>query len=990
VAVIKREPTPPGPITDLFARLDDLHSQAGRPSMREIAIRAGRGNISSSTVHNVFRSSRVPRWAFLEQVVKALDGVQDREEFLTLWQAAWRAENEVEAPLQGLSGAVPSQGRTGSQHSGFAPRPIQGAPPGRTKDWTEATARRSQRIWSSEIPPRNLDFTGRVVELEMMYDNLNSRQPPHVQVIAGMGGIGKTELVTEYIHRNIDKYEIIWWIRAEHHDRVRDALVKLAQRLEPRQATTDSGRDRTITAVLETLQSEARPSWLLVYDNAVNPLDLQKYLPTSRSGGHIIITSRQLNWPSYIVADGIEVSPFTEEEAISFLRRRVPGLAVRDRREQFGEEEDARRASEAGRLAVELGHLPIAIAYAAAYLAETGLSVDEYLTRFAENAHQLLSEQPHDSDPPAPVSGTWAMSTTLLTPDAEHLFNLCAFFSPEPIAAELFLQDTTGIDDPPGLGEFLSSSHRFRAAASQLHRLSLAKVDGARNLIEVHRVVQAVTQGRLRQDHIGMFHAYRAAVDTLLAQSNPGNPDHSSSDATYDVSLQHLESDHRFLHTHNPALRDLIIGQVRRLHLRGAHVEAMQFGQDALGVWRERLGEGDLQVLTMAVEVAVAMYMGGRAADAHELILQIRPLLQRHTAGDGFKIFLVCENVYGADLRARSQFREALDLDLAILPKFETVFGRDNERTLNVRNNIAVDYLQLGRFREALETDQRTLEDRRRILGPNDLLTLHSYDAVARDLRSLGLYQESLDIARKVAGAFEAVGRENPHWLSACEGFATALRKAGHHWDALQESEHVLQRHRDYLGVDHIYTLRAAANLINDRRAVGDLVGAEELARRTRDLCLKSSAPDDLLYAALVNLASVLRVAGRPAEALPYDEQARRGLIRTYGDLHPFTLAANINYAADLAACGKLGEAIQVGHETLAKCRHTLGDDHPDTLIAEANLAIDEAAAGDQASADRRLAEVLRRYEETLTLEHPEARAAAQGTRLTAEIEPYL
>ena len=72
-----------------------------------------------------------------------------------------------------------------------------------------------------------------------------------------MGGIGKTELATEYIHRNIDKYEIIWWIRAEHHDRVREALVKLAQRLELRQASTDSGRDRTITAVLETLQSEA-------------------------------------------------------------------------------------------------------------------------------------------------------------------------------------------------------------------------------------------------------------------------------------------------------------------------------------------------------------------------------------------------------------------------------------------------------------------------------------------------------------------------------------------------------------------------------------------------------------------------------------------------------------------------------------------------------------------------------------------------------------
>jgi len=985
VVAIKRDPTPPGPVTNLFDRLDALHSRAGRPSLREISRRAGRGAISPSTVHNLFRTSRVPRWEFLEQVVAALGG--DRDEFLNLWQAAWRAENAVEAARTGPANAGPVQTRGGSQQSGPTPGSIRGG----NKDRAEGAPWQSQRIWSSEIPPRNPHFSGRVSELELMRDSLNNQQAPHVQVVVGMGGIGKTELATEYIHHNRDDYEIIWWIRAEHHDRVRDALVKLAQRLGLREATTDSGRDRTITAVLDALQSEARSSWLLVYDNAVNPLELHKYLPASRPGGHVLITSRELNWPSYIVADGIELLPFTEEEAVSFLRGKVPGLAASDGRKKLAQEEDARRENEARRLAAELGHLPIAIDHAAAYLAETTLSVDEYLTRFAENAHQLLSEHPGEPDLPAHISGTWAMSTTLLTPDAEHLFNLCAFFSPEPIAAELFLQDTTDIDRPPGLGEFLSSAQRFRAATSQLHRLSLAKVDGARDLIQMHRVVQAVTQGRLRQSRRETFYAYRAAADALLAKSNPGNPDHGSTDAIYDLSLQHLESDHRFLHTDAAALRDLIIDQVRRLRLRGAHVEALQFGQSALRVWRERLGESDLQVLTLAVEVAIAMYIGGRAADAHELILQIRPLLQRYTNGDGFKVFLMCEGFYGEDLRAHSQFREALEHDLGILPNFEIVFGVHHERTMNVRNNIAIDYLRLGRFRAALEVDQRNLEDRGRVLGANDLMTLNSYSAVARDLRSLGLYQESLDIARKAVNGFEAIGgRENIFWLDACDGFANALRKAGHHWDAMQESEQVRYRSRDYLGADHMNTLRVAANLINARRAVGDLPGAEELAREIREVCLRAGCPEDLLCAVLANLASVLRLADRPEEARGYDEQAMRGFIRIYGELHPFTLATAINHASDLAACDKLGEAIHIGQETLTKCRRALGDNHPDTLIAETNLAVDEAAAGNEADAEQRLADVLSRYEETLTLEHPEARAARNWTRLTAEIEPYI
>ena len=186
-------------------------------------------------------------------------------------------------------------------------------------------------------------------------------------------------------------------------------------------AATGSGRDRTIAAVLQALESQVRPNWLLVFDNAVQPLDLQRYLPTCPPGGHIIITSRLQNWPGYIEADSIEVSPFTEEEAISFLRRRVPDLGGTG---GLSEEEDELRSSEAGRLAAALGHLPIAIEHAAAYLTETKQSVDDYLMQFKANAHRLLSEQLPEFS--ASVSATWTMSTALLTTDAEHLFNLCA------------------------------------------------------------------------------------------------------------------------------------------------------------------------------------------------------------------------------------------------------------------------------------------------------------------------------------------------------------------------------------------------------------------------------------------------------------------------------------------------------------------------------------------------------------------------------------
>jgi hypothetical protein len=240
----------------------------------------------------------------------------------------------------------------------------------------------SQRIWSNEIPPRNPVFTGRGAELGLLRSNLNTvhRRQPFIQVVSGLGGIGKTEIAIEYVHRHRDKYELIWWIRAEHHDRVRDALVNLAQRLELRSVDAGSGRDRTIAAVLKALESGTHPNWLLVYDNATQPRDLQRYLPACLPGGHIIITSSPQDWPGYIRTDNIEVLPFTEEESVSFLRRRVPDLAVDRNLRRHADEE---REAEAARLAAALGHLPIAMEHAAAYLNETHENVDSYLSRFS-------------------------------------------------------------------------------------------------------------------------------------------------------------------------------------------------------------------------------------------------------------------------------------------------------------------------------------------------------------------------------------------------------------------------------------------------------------------------------------------------------------------------------------------------------------------------------------------------------------------------------
>ena len=73
----------PGPHRDLVEALHRLHHEAGRPSLRAIARRAG---CSHTTVFHLFTHPRLPAWSLLEVVVTALGG--DAADFRDLWLAA--------------------------------------------------------------------------------------------------------------------------------------------------------------------------------------------------------------------------------------------------------------------------------------------------------------------------------------------------------------------------------------------------------------------------------------------------------------------------------------------------------------------------------------------------------------------------------------------------------------------------------------------------------------------------------------------------------------------------------------------------------------------------------------------------------------------------------------------------------------------------------------------------------------------------------------
>jgi hypothetical protein len=74
----------------------------------------------------------------------------------------------------------------------------------------------------------------------------------------------------------------------------------------------------------------------------------------------VVITSRNPGWEELAIP--VEVDVFDRGESIALLRRRAPQLTD----------------EQAGRVAEELGDLPLALAQAGSYLADTGTSVRDY------------------------------------------------------------------------------------------------------------------------------------------------------------------------------------------------------------------------------------------------------------------------------------------------------------------------------------------------------------------------------------------------------------------------------------------------------------------------------------------------------------------------------------------------------------------------------------------------------------------------------------
>ncbi|MDP6637214.1 MAG: FxSxx-COOH system tetratricopeptide repeat protein [Phycisphaerae bacterium] len=643
-------------------------------------------------------------------------------------------------------------------------------------------------IWN--VPHnRNPNFTGRDELLESLRQSLISGAPTALtQAIAGLGGIGKTQLALEYAYRYANEYKLIWWIRSETPAQLSGDYAALVKPLGLSDEEV-ADQEAAVKAVRQTLEHNG--NWLLIFDNAPDPGSIRDYLPHGNTG-HIIITSRHQAWKG--IAEPVSVQVLDADEAVEFLLKRT-GRTDRPAAE---------------RLAEMLGRLPLALEQAGAYIESTACSIDDYIEFFQQNREALLARRSVNAEYPESVATTWEISFAKLSETAADLLNLCAFLAPDNIPLEML---TAGADElPESLASVVSNKMALRQCIAELLGFSL--VESTAEAISIHRMVQAVVRDKLKGDRRKAIAA--SAVEAINAQFPFDADTDPDCWETCRTLLPHAlaAAEHAEAADTSPEATGRLLNQMGiYLKTRAEFLQAKGCYERALRIIETQLEEDHPNVAALINNLGGVLRDLGDPEGAKRCFERALKIFEAQPGEDHPNVATLVNNLgralqdLGDPEEAKKCFERALKID-------EAAYEADHPNVAVRVNNLGLVLQDLGDPEGAKKCYERALRIDEAAYGadhPNVAIRVNNLGTVLQDLGDPEGAKKCYKRALKIDEA--AYGADHPAIARDVNNLGGVLFDQGDIHGALEHAERALRIREARLGPDHPDTKHSRQNV---------------------------------------------------------------------------------------------------------------------------------------------------------------------------------
>lgn len=783
----------------------------------------------------------------------------------------------------------------------------------------------------------NANFVGRRKELRRLRSLLTADTAPgSIVAVHGLGGLGKTTLVTQYAHQFAGEYPGgRWVVRCERQHDLAAALLQLASPLAIE--FTDSERrdpERAFGRLMTELERRTfavgpapklGPACLLVLDNVDDPALLA---PTQvdrlpkKPWLHLLVTSRLGKDALYAgEADRafVAIDELPDTDAVLLIEGHQPAQQFASAAERRAARTIVRRlggfALVVEAVAVFLGLNPdVSCAAFSERLAAEGLDAPESLAADAGVANLMRHREKQ-------LSVVFAPLRAQLSEPEQFVLDAASVLPPDCIALP-WLQSWAAARYP----QLLAAKPGYAAPWPQLLRRLLgrrllvatddAAPDGSPRTARMHRLLQEWNAGRDGFPRAALMADVQNTARTRLEALNTG---WSVPAARWELEPLAAAAAQR-LAANDPGASAFAVRVVYLLQQSARFAQAEGLLRDAL-VLEQGASSGTSSPGLALVKGSLGglLMATARYAEAEPLLRDVLAADEAALGGADPKLATDCNNL-AALLMVTARFEEATELYLRALTAYEQAYGPDSIESTATLNNAGQLLQSQNRVDEAEAIMRRAVAIQAKHLAADDPRRAVALLNLGRLLYFTRQIDEAEPLVRHAIALEEAAYGAEHHGLATNLMYlADILVARGQPDAAVPMLQRALPLHEAAYGNDHPETARLCVSLGKVLLDQQDFEAAEGYARRALAINEErhgSDHPNTLQAVRL--LMSVLIETERLEEALPLAQSNLKGCLQFTADNgrpHPDLHAAFSTYSGLLRRQG-VDEAVLAPHLT--------------------------------------------------------------------------